>query len=79
MGCFPLVIIARVLGAFRYWPKTILSGIAVGAVAGLIIALVKGDGFSILYGIGWGFLGGLVFELIIRLIVKIDNKRRARK
>ena len=74
MGCL-LGIIFRVLGAFRYWPRTILSGIGVGAVVGLIIALVSGSGFPILYGCIYGFVGGLVFEGIVRLIVMIDNKR----
>jgi hypothetical protein len=74
MGCL-LVVIFRVLGAFRYWPRTIWGGVAVGAVAGLIVALVTGSGFPILYGCIYGFVGGLVFEGIVRLIVRIDNKR----
>ena len=73
-----LALIVRFVFDVRGFPRAIWLGIGVGAVAGMIIALVRGDGFSILYGIGWGFLGGLVFELIIRLIVRIDNKRRAR-
>ena len=74
MGCL-LAIVFRVFAAFRYWPKTIWGGVAVGAIAGLIIALVKGSGFPILYGLIYGFVGGLVFEGIVRLIVIIDNKR----
>jgi hypothetical protein len=74
MGCL-LGIIFRVLAAFRYWPKTIWVGVAVGAVAGLIIALVNRSGISILYGCIYGFVGGLVFEGIVRLIVRIDNRR----
>ena len=74
MGCL-LAIIFRVLAAFRYWPKTILGGIGVGAVVGLIIALVRGSGFSILYGCIYGFAGGLVFEGIVRLINRIDSRR----
>jgi len=74
MGCL-LAVIARVLLAFRYFPKTIWGGVAVGAVVGLITALVKGDGFLILYGCMWGFLGGIVFELVIRLIDRIDSRR----
>ena len=75
MGCL-LAIVFRAFAAFRYWPRTILVGIGVGAVAGLIIALVEGSGLSILYGCIYGFVGGLVFEGIVRLIVRIDNKRR---
>jgi hypothetical protein len=74
MGCL-LVIIVRSILAFRYFPKTILSGIGVGAVVGLIIALIKGDWFSLLYGLMWGFIGGIGFELIIRLINRIDSRR----
>jgi hypothetical protein len=78
MGCL-LVVIFRVLAAFGYWPRTILSGIGVGAVVGLIIGLIRGSGFPILYGCIYGFVGGLIFEGIVRLIVRIDNKRRAGK
>jgi putative Ca2+/H+ antiporter (TMEM165/GDT1 family) len=81
MGCFLaiLAIIVRGLLAFRYFPKTILSGIGVGAVVGLILAIVKGDWFQLLYGLGWGFLGGVVFELVVVWIDRIDNWRRSRK
>ena len=74
MGCL-LAIIVRVLLAFRYFPKTIWGGVAVGAVVGLIIALVKGDWFLMVYSCVWGFVGGIVFELIIRLISRIDSRR----
>jgi len=78
MGCggFLLAMIVRGFLVFGYFPKAIWSGVAVGAVAGLIIALVKWDWWQILYGCGWGFLGGLVFELVIRLIDRIDTRRR---
>jgi len=73
MGCifWPLYAL-WILGEL---PRAIWGGVAVGAIVGLIIALVRGDWFSVLYGCGWGFLGGIVFELIIRLIDKIDSRR----
>jgi hypothetical protein len=78
MGCgwFVLAMIVRGLVAFRYFPRTILGGVAVGAVVGLIVALVEGNWFSLVNGLVFGLIGGLVFELIIRLIVRIENKRR---
>jgi len=77
MGCLGWLfgwIMVRVF-ILRGFSRAIWVGIAVGAIVGLIIALVKWDGFQILYGCGWGLLGGLVFELIIRLINKIDSRR----
>jgi len=74
MGCL-LAIIVRVLVAFRYFPKTIWGGVAVGAVVGLIIALVKGDWYLMLFSCVVGFVAGIVFELIIRLIDRIDSRR----
>lgn len=74
MGCL-LIIIVRVLLAFRYCPKTIWGGTAVGAVVGLIIALVKEDWGIILLGCAMGLVAGTFFELIIRLIIRIDSRR----
>jgi len=54
----------------------IRGSVAVGAVVGIIMALVKGDWFFIFAGCGVGFFAGLVLELIIRLIVRMDNRRR---
>ena len=78
MGCggFLLAMIIRGLLAFQYFPRTILSGVAVGVVVGLILALVKGDWSLMLTSCVLGFVGGIVFELTIRLMVRIENRRR---
>lgn len=76
MGCFVLAIIVRVLVAFRYVPRAIWGGAAVGAIVGLIIALIKRDWTLMLLSCAVGFIAGTVFELIIRLIISIDNRRR---
>jgi hypothetical protein len=70
-----LAIIVRSLAAFRYFPKAIWGGVAVGAVVGLIIALIKVDWTLLLYSCAVGFVAGIVFELIIRLINRIDSRR----
>jgi riboflavin transporter FmnP len=77
MGCmgFVLVMIARALLALGEIPLAIWGSVAVGFVVGLILALVKGDGFLIFTGCGVGFVVGLVLELIIILIVRINNRR----
>ena len=73
MGCIGWILYALwILGEL---PLAIWGSIVVGAVVGLIIALVKGDGFLILYGCMWGFVGGIVLELVIRLIDRIDSRR----
>ena len=74
MGCL-LAIIVRVLLAFRSVPKPIWGGAAVGAVVGVIIALVKGDWSLVLFSCAVGFVAGTVFELIIRLIISINSRR----
>ena len=74
MGCL-LAIIVRSFAAFRYFPKTIWGGVAVGAVVGIIIALIQGDWTLMLYSCAVGFVAGIVFELIIRLINRIDSRR----
>lgn len=68
---FLVAIIRRVFG---YLPKTIWGGVALGAVVGLIITLVKGDLDLILLSCAVGLVAGLVFELII----SIFNRRRIR-
>lgn len=54
--------------------KAILGGIAVGAVVGLIIALVKGYWPLILVSCGVGSVAGTTFGLIIRFI-RITSRR----
>jgi hypothetical protein len=48
--------------------KTIYYGIGIGAVVGLIIALVQGYWQVILIGCGIGFVLGVTLGLIIRAI-----------
>jgi len=74
MGCL-LAIIVRSILVFRYFPKTILGGVAVGAIVGLIIALVKEDWWIMLTSCAVGLVAGIVFELIIRLINRMDSRR----
>ena len=74
MGCL-IAIIVRSLVAFRYFPKTIWGGVAVGAVVGLIIALIREDWWIMLYSCAVGFAAGIVFDLTIRLINRIDSRR----
>jgi len=78
MGCLGvlLVRIARLLFELGEVTPAIWGSVAVGAVVGLIMALVKGDWILIFAGCGVGFVAGLVLELIIRLIVRIGNRRR---
>ncbi len=71
-----VAIIVRVMVAFRSFPTAIWGGAAVGAIVGLIIALVTGDWFVILSSCVMGLLAGTVLELVIRLIVSITSRRR---
>ena len=76
-----VAIIVRVMAAFRSFPRAIWGGAAVGAIVGLIIALVnKGDAILViawvLFCCGMGLLAGTVLELVIRLIVSITSRRR---
>ena len=73
------ILVAIIRRIFGYVPKAIWSGIAVGAVVGIIIALVKGDSDLILLSCAVGLAAGIVFELIIRLINRINNRQRARR
>ena len=61
-------IVLRRLLAIRRIRKAIYSGIAVGAVVGLIIALVRGYWPLIFIGCGVGFVLGTTLGLIIRAI-----------
>lgn len=71
-----VAIIVRVMVAFRSFPKAIWGGAALGAIVGLIIALVKGDWSVILFSCMVGFLAGTVFELVMRLVISITSRRR---
>ena len=55
--------------------KATLGGVAVGALVGIIIALIKGDWHLILIGCGVGFLAGIVLGLIIKA-VSMSRRRR---
>jgi hypothetical protein len=78
MGCGGVLLahIIRALWILGRLPKAVGGGIVVGAVVGLIIALVKGNGWHVLYGCAFGLLGGLVFELMIRLVDRMDRRHR---
>jgi hypothetical protein len=51
----------------------------VGVFAGGMLALGKGDIWIMLYGVGVGFAAGILLELIIRLIKRINHRQRALK
>jgi hypothetical protein len=72
-------IIVRALSQFGYFPKTIWVSAAVGVLAGGMLALGKDDIWIMLYGVGVGFAVGILFELIIRLIKRINHRQRALK
>jgi len=67
-------LVAIIRHVFGYVPKAIWAGVAVGAVVGLIIALVKGDLDLILLSCAVGLVAGLVFQLII----SVSSRRRTR-
>ena len=78
MGCLGALPVRLAVLLFRSGEMTpvIWGGVAVGAVVGIIIALIKGDWFLVFAGCGVGLVIGFVLELIIRLIVRMDNRRR---
>ena len=69
MGCLGwlFVRIALLLFVLGEVTPAIWGSVAVGAVVGLIIGLVKGNWILIFAGCGVGFVTGLVLELIIRI------------
>jgi len=77
MGCLGLLLVRIAIFLFQLGEVTpaIWGSVAVGAVVGVIMALVKGDWFFVIAGCVMGFVAGLVLELIIRLIVRMDNRR----
>ena len=72
-------IIMHIILAFGKFPKTIWGGAAVGAFVGVIIALVREDKWIMLYGCAAGLAAGIFLELIIRLIDRINHRKRACK
>jgi hypothetical protein len=77
-----VAIIVRVMAAFRSFPRAIWGGAAVGAIVGLIIAVVnKGDAILVTSWVlsccGMGLVAGTVFELVMRLVVSITSRRRS--
>jgi len=72
-------IIVRVMSQFGYFPKTIWVSAAVGFFVGLALALGKDDIWIMLYGVGVGFAVGILLELIVRLIKRINHRQRARE
>ena len=80
MGCGWLFFyILSIIFIRRGFPRAIWSGIAVGAAVGVIIALVRDDWLIILYSCAVGLAAGIVFQLIVVWIDRIDNWRRSRK
>ena len=77
MGCLGLLLVRLAIFLFAIGEVTpaIWGSVAVGAVVGLIIGIVKGNWILIFAGCGVGFVAGLVLELIIRLIVRMVNRR----
>ena len=72
-------IIVRVLSRFGYFPRTIWVSAAVGVFVGIILALGKDNIWIMLYGVGVGFAVGILLELIVRLIKRINHRQPARK
>jgi hypothetical protein len=80
MGCGWLLI--HILGLIfirRGFPRVIWYGVVVGALVGVIIALIRDDWLILLYGCAAGCAAGVVFELVVVWIDRIDNWRRSRK
>ena len=72
-------IIVRVLSQFGYFPRTIWVSAAVGVFVGIILALGKDNIWIMLYGVGVGFAVGILLELIVRLIKRINHRQRVRE
>ena len=72
-------IIVRVMSQFGYFPKTIWVSAAVGVFVGIILALGKENIWILLYGVGVGFAVGILLELIVRLVRRINHRQRARE
>jgi len=75
MGCLGnlLVRIVRFLFELGAVTPAIWGSVAVGAVVGLAVGLIKGDWTLVFAGCGIGFFVGLVLELIIR---RVTRRRR---
>ena len=72
-------IIVRILSQFGYFPKTIWVSAAVGVFVGVILVLGKDNIWIMLYGVGVGFASGILLELIIRLIKRMNHRQRVRE
>jgi hypothetical protein len=68
-----VAILVRLISALGKSPKTIWGGVAVGTFMGVIIALVRGDKWIMLYGCAAGLAAGIFIELIMRLIDRIKR------
>ena len=73
-----LFYIVRLIWVRRGFGRAIWSGIAVGAFVGVIIALAVDDWWILLYSCLAGIFVGLIAELVIVLIDRIDNWRKSR-
>jgi ABC-type transport system involved in multi-copper enzyme maturation permease subunit len=63
----------------RGFPRSIYYGLGVGAIVGVIIALVRNDWLILLYSCVIGAAAGVVFQFIIILIDRIDKWQRSRE
>lgn len=84
MGCGLLFVrllfyILILIWVRRGFPRAIWYGVGVGAIVGVIIALVKGNWLILLYSCVVGAAAGVVFQLTIIWIDRIDKWQRSRK
>jgi hypothetical protein len=84
MGCGLLFVrlfyyILRLIWVRRGFPRAIWYGVGVGAIVGVIIALVRDDWWIILYSCAAGAAAGVVFQLLIIWIDRINHRQIARK
>jgi ABC-type transport system involved in multi-copper enzyme maturation permease subunit len=63
----------------RGFPRSIYYGLGVGAIVGVIIALIRNDWLILLYSCVVGAAAGVVFQLIIISIDRIDKWQRSRE
>ncbi len=63
----------------RGFPRSIYYGLGVGAIVGVIIALIRNDWLILLYSCVVGAAAGVVFQFIIISIDRIDNWRSSRE
>ena len=79
-GCgWAIMAILRYIFVHHGFPRTIWYGVGVGAIVGVIIAIVRDDWLIMLYSCVVGAAAGVVFQLVIIWIDRIDKRRQSRK